>query len=615
MVNEIILDRQTYILISDNLEGTSVGLYPRDDLYPSDDPNNMIYPSGVISVSNSIVEGSMSLDEIISDNDIDLGKLCSTKFECDLYNVDSTLQGKFIQVFQTSEDGSSVLTFPVFLGYIDSCTSDRLGTDYHLIAYDLAYYYGGIDISSIWNRYMSATEQIITDNGRFPTISYTTNPQQGRYLYYLRVNWNVFLKNVLDELGIEYDFNFSLETGISGYFTATHNYNPSTQRHSFTDIFFRLSVNKTVQKMTLADLITSICQLAKVIPHFGKDGVFRTISISTSSSAISNATDLTENYEKENLNISQLIRPPFDDINYKYKVYRGDIVGVRETRTETLYTDRNNKYEITNNILLLLAGVLVTNNAFIISGYWSSVYHSSTDMRSTIMGALYTYLHNLKYYVGSAALIVSDVNDLLGALIKVQTDSGLIYYPVMKTSYTGTQLINQTVEASGTLPTVDETKAIDYSGESTETQVDNMQTQVNEVDTRVATVENNLGILHWESVADNQSVGNSSLTKVGEFTLDAGTYVLDLVGAFSASTSSSGYRRMYIASSTSTSPLGYIYQDQRSPISSSDIETVLRISCTIVPTATTTYHVYMVQTNGNSSSLTANVRLQTLRIK
>ena len=156
---------------------------------------------------------------------------------------------------------------------------------------------------------MSATEQIITDNGRFPTISYTTNPQQGHYLYYLRVNWNVFLKNVLDELGIEYDFNFSLETGISGYFT-------STQRHSFTDIFFRLSVNKTVQKMTLADLITSICQLAKVIPHFGKDGVFRTISISTSSSAISNATDLTENYEKENLNISQLIRPPFDNIKY-----------------------------------------------------------------------------------------------------------------------------------------------------------------------------------------------------------------------------------------------------------------------------------------------------------
>lgn len=590
MVNEIILERKTYILISDTLQGTRIGLYPREDLYPSDDPNNMIYPSGVISVSNSIVEGSMSLDEMIVDSDIDLGKLYSNKFECDLYNVDSTLQGKFIQVFQTSNEYEDII--PIFLGYIDSCTSNRLGIDWHLIAYDLAYYYGGIDISDKWNTYMSTTSVITTIYGNFPLINIMpVAPQQP----YCKINWCGFLKLILDDLDIVHDFDFTLELNVSCDYRFANDFN--------------LRVNNTVQKMTLADLISSICQLAKVSPHFDKDGVFRVIELDTSASALENAIDLTENYEKENLNITQLIHPPFDNVEYKYTQYDGNNV----TTTTATFNSNTNKYSITNNILLLIAGCLKGRlRAGAIYQWYSN---------TALIGRICTYLQSLEYYVGSIALIVSDVSNILGELVKVDIDDldgnykETLYFPVLKSTYSGTQLINQTVEASGTIPSVSDTQQIDYSGENTQTQVENTQTQVNEVDTRITTVENNLGILHWESVADNKSVGNSSLTKVGEFTLDAGTYVLDLVGAFSASTSSSGYRRMYIASSTSTSPLGYICQDQRSPIGSSSIETVLRISCTIVPTATTTYHVYMAQTNGNSSSLTANVRLQTLRIK
>lgn len=594
MVNEIILDRQTYILISDNLEGTRVGLYPRDDLYPSDDPNNMIYPSGVISVSNSIVEGSMSLDEMIVDSDIDLGKLYSNKFECDLYNVDNTLQGKFIQVFQTSSEYEDII--PIFLGYIDSCTSNRLGTDWHLIAYDLAYYYGGINIADKWNTYMSTTSVITTTYGDFPIVTRTPSAS-------VKIDWCAFLKMILDDLNIVHSFTFNLSLEISCI--ADVGTNP------FVDIL----VNKTVQKMTLSDLISSICQLAMVIPHFDKDGVFRVIELDTSASALENALDLTDNYEKENLNITQLIHPPFDNIEYKYTHYKPSSFST----TSLTLNSNTNKYSITNNILLLTAGCLEGGGT--VSPSSISTPNNYQYDNTSLITSICTYLQSLEYYVGSMALVVSDVSNILGDLVKVDIDDldgnykETLYFPVLKSTYSGTQLINQTVEASGTIPNVTDTQQIDYSGENNQTQVDNMQTQVNEVDARVNTVENNLGILHWESVADNQSVGNSVLTKVGEFTLDAGTYVLDLVGAFSATSSSSGYRRMYIASSTSTSPLGYIYQDQRAAIGSSSIETVLRISCTIAPTVSTTYHVYMAQTNGNSSSLTANVRLQTLRIK
>ena len=291
---------------------------------------------------------------------------------------------------------------------------------------------------------------------------------------------------------------------------------------------------------------------------------------------------------------------------------------MRETRTETLYTDRNNKYEITNNILLLLAGVLVTNNAFIISGYWSSAYHSSTDMRSTIMGALYTYLHNLKYYVGSASLIVSDVNDRLGQLVKVVTtdindNSETLYFPILKSTYTGTQLINQTVEASGTVPSVADIQQVDYSNENTQTQVEQVQTQVSEVSNKVEY----LGNTHWENVANNVQVNHDTDVNVGSFTLDKGAYIVDIAGAFShtGTTDGSGYRLMYLSEGSSSTAMGYIYIDKRTPISTNGQETMMRISCTIAPTQSTTYNVYMRQVNGQSTSLTGNVRMQYLRIK
>lgn len=584
MVNEIILDRQTHILISDTIMGTSVGLYPSNDIYPSDSVD-ILYPTDATFIESNIVEGSMTLDEVIADGDIDLGKLYSTKFECDLYNVTGTLQGKFIQVYQTSDEYS--YNIPIFLGYIDSCTSNRLGTDWHLIAYDLAYYYGGINIADKWNTYMSTTSVITTTYGDFPKITNTYEPPTP--VHKVEINWCTFLKMILDDLHIVHNFNFDLSLGVTCV----------TDRDNV-----ELFVNKTVQKMTLSDLISSICQLAKVIPHFGKDGVFRVIELDTSD--VEHALDLTDNYEKENLNVTQLIHPPFDNIEYKYTNYR-----LKTTTTETLNSNAN-KYSITNNIVLLTAGGLkgtcsIDNGTYVVSYNYTSLIQD-----------VCTYLQSLQYYVGSFPLIVSDVNDRLGQLVKVVTtdinnNSETLYFPILKSTYSGTQLINQAVEASGTVPSVADTQQVDYSNENTQTQVEQVQTQVSEVSNKVEY----LGNTHWENVADNVQVNHDTDVNVGSFTLDKGAYIVDIAGAFShtGTTDGSGYRLMYLSEGSSSTAMGYIYIDRRTPISASGQETMMRISCTIAPTQSTTYNVYMRQVNGQSISLTGNVRMQYLRIK
>lgn len=580
METTIILDRQTHILISDTLMGTSVGLYPRNDLYPSDDPETVIYPSDATFIESNIVEGSMTLDEIIADSDIDLGKLYSTKFECDLYNVENTLQGKFIQVYQTSDEYS--YNIPIFLGYIDSCTSNRLGTDWHLIAYDLAYYYGGINIADKWNTYMSTTSVITTEYGDFPIIDTTlTTPT-------CTINWIGFLKMILDDLGIVHDFNAIFNLDVSCNYYGTDD--------------FDLVVNKSVQKMTLADLISSIFQFSLSIPHFGKDGVFRVIYLDTSANALENAIDLTDNYEKENLNITQLIHPPFDNIEYKYTNYT-DV-----TTTTSTVNNNANKYSMTNNILMLTAGCL--RGRF----YDDRIKYNYPYNNTSILTSVCSSLQALQYYVGSISLIISDVTDILGELVKVDINdldgnyTETLYFPVLKSAYSGTQLINQTIEASGTVPSVADTQQVDYSNENTQTQVEQVQTQVTDVSNKVDKITTSVDYVTDGSIATNTN------TSIVEKTIDAGTYLITGFISFPSNTNNdTGIRQMRIAYSTDLSTaISYDANDIKSAISG--YRTLLK--CTTIQTFSTDTTIALVGNHTAGATLNNVIgQLNTLRIK
>ena len=138
----MVLTRQTKIFIADeNI------LFPSEMLYPA---NNII--PGLREITN-IIEGSMKLDELIVESTPQFGQLYSSKFECGIY-LEMDLSGKSIAVYQ--EDNN--VLHSIFLGKVDSCKTDRVGTDRTIIAYDLAYTTGSINVAPWWETFWSTRE-------------------------------------------------------------------------------------------------------------------------------------------------------------------------------------------------------------------------------------------------------------------------------------------------------------------------------------------------------------------------------------------------------------------------------------------------------------------------
>ena len=139
-MNDINLDdREIHVAIA-----KGGGLYPSPYLFPDVD----LYPreSNIIFLDNNIVSGSVSLSEIIVDNEIILGQLYANKFELTLYDVQEDLAGYDIIAYQIEEGVQK----PIFLGRIDSCKKDKTGFDRQLVAYDSAYIYSNVNVGEWW---------------------------------------------------------------------------------------------------------------------------------------------------------------------------------------------------------------------------------------------------------------------------------------------------------------------------------------------------------------------------------------------------------------------------------------------------------------------------------
>lgn len=141
--------RYTKILIAN-----TGGLFPAEWLYPADD----LFPveAGVREITN-IVAGSLKLDEMIAERIPQFGQLYSSKFECKIY-LEDDLSGKNIAVYQEDEG----VLHGVFFGKIDSCKTDRVGTDRTIVAYDPAYELREINVAQWWETFWSNNRQSAT---------------------------------------------------------------------------------------------------------------------------------------------------------------------------------------------------------------------------------------------------------------------------------------------------------------------------------------------------------------------------------------------------------------------------------------------------------------------
>lgn len=226
---DYIVERQTHIMVATNT--STQPLYPSDTLYPADD----LYPRDAELVEvNNIVAGSMQLDEMLVDKEPILGLFFSSKFECQLYDTEEDFSGRYIHVYQT-ENG---VRRSVFTGYVDSCKRDKVGTDRTLIAYDLAYHWGSVDVSGWWNSFWELPEH---ENGA--TVRDIRNSLIGTF------------KFQAEDIALPNDDKV---------------------------------VPKTIgmHSASFASIMMMLCEISCCYPHFDRDGILRFIILDTSESQI-----------------------------------------------------------------------------------------------------------------------------------------------------------------------------------------------------------------------------------------------------------------------------------------------------------------------------------------
>lgn len=386
---DCIVERQTHIMVS-KAKGVTP-LYPSDTLYPADD----LYPrEGELFELTNIVAGSLQLDEMLVDKEPVFGLFFASKFECQVFDPNGEnsdlldgLSDCYIHVYQTENS----VRKSVFTGYIDSCKRDKIGTDRTLIAYDPAYWWGSTDVSQWWEDFW----ETYPDGATIKTI-----------------------RNSL--LGT---FKFNAE-----------------------DVDLP-NDNKIVHKMlglqsgSFAAMMKMLCEISCCYPHFDRDGILRYIipDIGThvhtpeivvpdkviepgytipavDEDVYANSTDITEKYEWNNSDFEEYTTNAITGVQFF------------DSEGQLKYTvgDAENAYGVEKNIFL---------------------YDASTEELESIGNTMLDYLKYFSFTPSNVKMIVSDLDLKLGD--RVETEQGAFY--VFQNSYSGSQLIEQTISAKGSM--------------------------------------------------------------------------------------------------------------------------------------------------------------------
>ena len=121
-------------------------------------PNN----SSLEDIETGIVDGSLSVDEIMFTDRFTIGQCNSNRFEVDVYDYDQIEKGEKIYVYQIVTQGSSETEVPIFTGFVDSCVvnRDRFQDTKHIVAYDALYSVSTKDVAKWWEDTFDAAIQV-----------------------------------------------------------------------------------------------------------------------------------------------------------------------------------------------------------------------------------------------------------------------------------------------------------------------------------------------------------------------------------------------------------------------------------------------------------------------
>ena len=255
---DVTVHRDAHIYMSDRLEG----LYPDDELYASDE---LYFEDIGAEEIDNIVAGTMKLDEVLLESELEIGVMCASKFECEVYDT-GDMAGKYMNVY-FMENGEFV---QAFFGIVDSSKLNRNGLSRQVIAYDLGYEIGNKNVASFWQSYWAGRDQISVGELRNAICNYACGDEYSFEMVELP-NDNEMLEKPLD----------------------------------FSVLQFR-------------DILRMLCQFSGTIPKFSRYGVLEFIRLNPNAEPldIEAGEDHDEYYEGENSEFEEYYTAPLTGINF-----------------------------------------------------------------------------------------------------------------------------------------------------------------------------------------------------------------------------------------------------------------------------------------------------------
>lgn len=397
-----------------------------------------------------ITVGSLNLEEVLCDGGLALNQMCSSKFEFQGFNLNDDLEGGEITVtytvsnqeityvevvnpdldpigsgyyeqtltgyvlsqdeqtdqgktYYTKVETTSTETYPLFVGIIDSSTTDNFNNFRDVVAYDKIYTLRNKNVGEWWDTFWANLPE-------YTAVSIPVgSPLDNNYYELVSGNYVASTDTEVDT-GKTYYYNIPITT-IGQLRTALCNavgLSCETVTLVNDDIQIKQYMKSTGNiptQVTFGDLMPMICEINGVIGHIGRNGQFNFVTLS-------NVSKTLGAYEKTKVN--------FED--YETQL----ITGI-------------NVYESSKNLMLSYG---TSGNVYGISGNIFTLTLDNYSVLETICSRILPKINTIQYTPCSLPMVISDLTLNVGD--KVVSDVGTHY--ILSQTFSGSLLVEQTID-------------------------------------------------------------------------------------------------------------------------------------------------------------------------
>lgn len=348
--------------------------------------------------TDGIAQNSMTLTEMLIDDEFSLGQVNSTMFEVTLFGIRQDLKGKEIKLWATDSENHRT---EVFSGVIDNCVLDKYGDSVKITAYDYLGIYGEFDVSAE----IKQACQTFIDN---PSLIVDTT-------------YGGFISSIA--LLISQKFKIPIWSNFTSKFAS------ASIQMTFEMIAY---IKKYCPKsITFREFLRQLGESECGFIRFDRSGWLDFIPLTQIINNLDSlsAHDKTNIYERNNAEFEQKkYQPPA-------KVVIFDMLG----KAVSEYSVKTNDVLEPHSIDDFIGTYNISNNLF------SSMWHSGSSYSYNSAEIISAFLSLIEFNAAQIPMIVSDLSVNLGDAVYLSDEN--IICPVFMNILSGSQLVEQTVSA------------------------------------------------------------------------------------------------------------------------------------------------------------------------